>query len=214
VARSVAASLAIPADTWVPFASRGARRGGGRRQRGSIKTKEGKESQRSSIRAATDSLQQPSRAPLSRAEPSRMGRGAARGVGVESSLCFPLIKAGRQRQRPGQGQRQPAATRPRPSSPQNPSGLHAADIIQVLLAREVCIICDSEYVFSMCARQCCMALLPYSRTSQAANRTLERSDHDSKGTFVIYPVDPGFCRNGSISEARLYRYLTDGRPHF
>lgn len=31
------------------------------------------------------------------------------------------------------------------------------------------------------------------------------------GTSVIYPVDPGFCRT-LISEARLYRYLTDGRP--
>lgn len=28
---------------------------------------------------------------------------------------------------------------------------------------------------------------------------------------MIYPVDPGFCRK-FISEARLYRYLTDGRP--
>lgn len=42
---------------------------------------------------------------------------------------------------------------------------------------------------------------------------LPRKLEDNNGTFVIYPVDPGFCRL-ITSEARLYRYLTAGRPRY
>ncbi|RZF45441.1 hypothetical protein LSTR_LSTR009312 [Laodelphax striatellus] len=38
----------------------------------------------------------------------------------------------------------------------------------------------------------------------------QKRSQTQKGTSVIYPVDPGLCRY--LSEARLYRYLTDGGP--